>query len=307
MVAVTIFGQGALAASPAADDMRHANVGAEDVVITINGFCTTPPPQGDACKTVVSRAQFERLTEALQPGMSPDLRLKVANSYARLVRMAAVAEERGLDKTAAFAEEMRYARMQLLAQDLTRLLQKESAEITNREVETYYQAHASSFEIATLARIFVPRAKRSDEEMTQIAAALRERAAAGEDMDKLQIDAYATAGMSLSTAPNTRLESVRRVNVPPLHESVMDMSPGDVSPVFSDPGGGYFIYKMIARRTPPLDALQSEIRGLISQQRYRDSMRPFEGNVVLNDAYFAPSQESAPTPARARSHRGHMP
>ena len=88
--------------------------GPEDAVMTINGFCSTPGHPGDPCQTVVTRAQFEQLTEALQPGMPPDLRLKVANAYARMMRMAAVAEQRGLDKTPAFAEEMRYARIQLL-------------------------------------------------------------------------------------------------------------------------------------------------------------------------------------------------
>ena len=68
----------------------------------------------------MTRAQFERLTEALQPGMSPSLRLNVAHAYARNLRMSAAAEKRSLDKTPAFEEEMRYARMQLLAQDLNR-------------------------------------------------------------------------------------------------------------------------------------------------------------------------------------------
>ena len=65
----------------------------------MNGFCADPPRIGSACKTVITRAQFEKLTEALQPGMSPSLRLNVANAYARNLRMSAAAEKRGLDKT----------------------------------------------------------------------------------------------------------------------------------------------------------------------------------------------------------------
>ena len=99
--------------------------GPDDAVITVNGFCAGHgdagrPDPGDDCKTVITRAQFDQLTEALQPGMPSELRLKVANAYAQMMRMAAAAEHRGLDKTASFDLEMRYARLQLLSQDLGR-------------------------------------------------------------------------------------------------------------------------------------------------------------------------------------------
>jgi hypothetical protein len=124
--------------------------------------------------------------------------------------MSAAAEKRGLDKTPAFEEEMRYARMQLLAQDLTRALQAEASNITDADLEDYYRKNQSSYEQATLARIFVPRSKQSDaargegedaqtkadeEVMTKVAAELRVRAVNGEDPDKLQIEAYTDAGI----------------------------------------------------------------------------------------------------------------
>ena len=66
----------------------------------------------------------------------------------------------------------------------------------------------------------------------------------------------------------------------------MELNPGEVSQVFSDPEGAHFIYKMISKNTLPLEDAKSEIRTQISSQRYRDSMKSFEGNVVFNDAYF---------------------
>ena len=139
----------------------QVQVAPDDPVITVNGFCADPAPAGNACKTVITRAQFEKLTEALQPGLSLPLRLKVANAYARMMRMAAAAEKRGLDQTPAFAEEIRYARMQLLSQDLTRTLQADANNLTDADLEDYYKKNESSFEQATLARIFVPRAKQT--------------------------------------------------------------------------------------------------------------------------------------------------
>jgi len=52
----------------------EVKVGPEDTVITLKGFCTDTKLQGDACKTTVTREQFEKLAEALQPGMSPAIR-----------------------------------------------------------------------------------------------------------------------------------------------------------------------------------------------------------------------------------------
>jgi len=162
LLASLAHGQAASPAKPpAADTTPEVRVGPDDPVITVNGFCPDPAPAGKACKTVVTRAQFEKLTEALQPGMSLSLRLKVANSYARMMRMAAAAEKRGLDQTPAFAEEMRYARIQLLSQDLTRTLQAEANNLPDADLEDYYKKNESSFEQATLARIFVPRAKQT--------------------------------------------------------------------------------------------------------------------------------------------------
>jgi hypothetical protein len=270
---------------------------------------------------VITRAEFEKLTDALQPGMSLALRLNVANAYARNLRMAAAAEKRALDKTPEFEEEMRYARMQLLAQDLTRVLQAEANNITDADLEDYYAKNQSSYEQATLARIFVPRTKQSDaaqgeheeaqtkadeEAMTKVAAELRVRAVNGEDPDKLQIEAYAEAGIP-RTNSDTKMEKVRRAALPPQHEAVMGMKPGEVSEVFSDPGGAHFIYKMISKQTLTLEEAKTEIRGAISGQRYRESMKGFQGDVVFSDAYFNPPGKPASTPQQNRMGRRKTP
>ena len=318
LLASLAYGQAAPPATPsAAGDVPEVKVGPEDAVITLNGFCADATQVGAACKTVITRAQFEKLTEALQPGMSLSLRLNVANAYTRNLRMAAAAEKRGLDKTPAFEEAMRYARMQLLAQDLTRALQAEANEISEADLEDYYRKNQSSYEQATLARIFVPRTKQSDaaqgeheeaqtkvdeDAMVKVAGELRVRAVNGEDPDKLQIEAYTEAGIP-RTNSDTKMEKVRRTALPPRHESVMEMKPGEVSEVISDPGGAHFIYKMISEQTLTLEEAKAEIRGAISSQRYRDSMKGFQGDVVFSDAYFNPPGKPAVPPERNRKER----
>src|ERR1700745_3254185 len=82
-------------ASAAADKVPEVKVGPDDTVITLKGFCADATQQGDACKTTISRAQFEKLAESLQPGMSPAIRRQLATAYSRALRMSTVAEKRG--------------------------------------------------------------------------------------------------------------------------------------------------------------------------------------------------------------------
>jgi hypothetical protein len=300
----------------------EAMVGPDDPVITLDGFCADSAQQGGACKTVITRAQFEKLTEALQPGMSMSLRLTVANAYARNLRMSAAAEKRGLDKTPAFEEEMRYARMQLLSQDLNHALLADANDVSDADLEDYYKMNEGSYDQATVARIFVPHAKQivaaheahgnsrsadaqsavtPEDAMTRVAADLRTRAVSGEDPDKLQIEAYAEAGMPRTSA-NTKIEKVRRATLPPAHEAVLDLRPGETSEVFSDPAGAHFIYKMLGKQRLSLEEVKSEIRGAISSQRYRDGIKAFQGDVVFSDAYFNPpaTPDGPPLGERAR-------
>ncbi|HLX86059.1 MAG TPA: peptidylprolyl isomerase [Terriglobales bacterium] len=311
------------AVASAHENAAEAKVGPDDPVITIEGFCAAPAATG-SCRTVTTRAQFERLAEALQPGMSLSLRLNVAHAYARNLRMSAAAEKRGLDKTSAFEEEMRYARMQLLAQDLNRRLQTEANDISDSDLEDYYRKNQQSFEQAVVARIFVPHAfvahaKESAvattqptaapsgvDAMAKVASDLRARAVAGEDPNKLQLDAYAEAGSPRSTV-NTKMENVRRATLPPQHETVMDLTVGEVSEVFSDPEGAHFIYKMIGKRRLTLEEAKTEIRTAISGQRYHDSMKDFQGDAVFNDAYFIPPGTPGTQPQRNRREKRKRP
>jgi hypothetical protein len=324
-------------ASVATDKAPEVKVGPDDAVITLKGFCADAAQEGDACKTAISRAQFEKLSESLQPGMSPAIRRQLATAYTRMLRMSTAAEKRGLDKTPKFEEKMNFARMQILSGELSSALQEDAGKISDADINDYYMKNKSSYEQATFARIFVPHAKQivnpvvkpkvgakagtkagvkagattttnqppteaqkkaSEEAMTKLSASLRARAATGEDPDKLQKEAYAAAGLP-GNAPSTKMEKVRRTTLPANHQAVMDLKPGEVSEVISDPNSGHYIYKLVSKETLSVDAVKTEIRNTISSQRYRDSMQSFQGNVDLNDAYFGPARNPAmPPPPR---------
>src|SRR5437899_6463005 len=146
-------------ASAPTDKAPEVKVAPDDTVITLKGFCADATQQGDACKTVISRAQFEKLAESLQPGMSPAVRRQLATAYSRMLRMSTAAEKRGLDKAPKFEEKMNFARMQVLSGELSSALQEDSRNVTDGDIDDYYKKNEPSYEQATFARIFVPRSK----------------------------------------------------------------------------------------------------------------------------------------------------
>jgi hypothetical protein len=273
-----------------------------DPVITLNGYCEGQKQDDQNCRTVITRAQFDALCEALQPGMSVAQRLKVANAYARNLRMAAVAKQRGLDQTKAYALELEYARLQLLAQDLEQNLQLTSQRISEADITAYFSTHQPDFETAVFERIFIPHVGKSDsaEQMQQLAITLRERLMAGAAADSLQREAFERAGLSINNA-NTRIDKIRRGSLPPSHVGVMALEPGQVAALISDPQGAHFIYRMVDKRMPALAELQEEITKLIAEQRYRENSRAFQGDTVFSDAYFNPVAQ--PVAATARRNR----
>src|SRR3979411_741493 len=126
-------------ASAATDKAPEVKVGPDDTVITLKGFCADATQQGDACKTVITRAQFEKLAESLQPGMSPAIRRQLATAYSRMLRMSTVAEKRGLDKQPKFDQKMSFARMQVLSGELSSALQEDAGKVTDGDIDGYYK------------------------------------------------------------------------------------------------------------------------------------------------------------------------
>lgn len=299
----------------------QAKVSPSDPVITVKGACSDPAKKGETCETVITREQFEKLAEALQPNMSGAIKLRLANAYSKLIGMSQEAEKRGLDKQPKFEANMGFARMQILSQQLTGTLQENAYKVSDEDIEKYYKEKADDYQESSLQRIFVPRTKqvaapktvagvkksKATEEreekarekageaaMTKTAAALRARAAKGESFDTLEKEAYLLAGLK-GNPPSTKMEKVRNATLPPAHHAALQLKPGEVTEVISDPTGHY-IYKMVSRQTLALDAVKPEIKNWIATQRFRDAMQEYQGTSKLNDTYFGikPKPPAAP-------------
>jgi hypothetical protein len=217
--------------------------------------------------------------------------------------MSKEAQKRGLDKDPHYVETLKFAKLQILNQELTRKLQEEAAQVPPQDIESYYKQNGAAFEQASMQRVFVPKTKKieskdnagdeykakvkeGEDAMTKEAADLRARAVAGEDFDKLEKEAYDAAGIP-NNPPATSIPKVRRANLPPSHASVFDLKPGEVSPVIQDPSGSFF-YKMQSKTLLPLSEVKDEIKGTVQGQRMRDSQQKLQESIStdLNEAYF---------------------
>ena len=291
-------------------EKEAANVPPDTPVITINGLCanqSADKASADDCKTVITREQFEKMIDAVQPGMPARMRRQFATRYANALVMSQKGEQMGLDKGPDYDEHMKLARLQVLAQELNKALQQKAGEISDKDVEDYYHTNASKFEQAELERIYIPKTQeapeaKEDEKKTEAeeqkqteagekvmkaeAEKLHTRAAAGGDFAKLQDEAFQTAGIK-SGSPSTSMGKMRRTMLPPDQVSVMDLKPGEVSPLITDQNG-YFIYKLKSKDTIPMDQAKEEIRGTLKAERFQASMKAIQDSATptLNDKYF---------------------
>jgi bifunctional DNA-binding transcriptional regulator/antitoxin component of YhaV-PrlF toxin-antitoxin module len=326
---------------------ESSSVAPSAAVITVDGICDTPPAAAKAapaaksktaCKTVITRAQFEDLASALQPNMNPAMKRRLADVYPKMLVMAYEARKRGLENDPKYKQVLQFARLQILSQELSKSLKEDSDKVPEADIEKYYKDNATAFQQADLKRLFVPKDKQSEtgenaaedadeaqpdqkspqksgqkapdqkpaeqesadqkkadpeaqkkadeEAMKKEAETIHTRAAAGEDFDKLQKEAFETASIK-GTPPSTSVGKLTSNEVPVNHRAVFDLKPGDISDVIAEPNG-YYIYKVVSKGTKPLDQARDQIRATLAQQKMQDTVQKIqdEAKTTLNEAYF---------------------
>jgi len=317
------------------------------VVLTIKGVCPPAPkttvasktaagktPAATAkkpadCKTEITRAQFEKLTSALQPGPNPlnaQQKRQLAGQLPQLMAMSDAAKAKGLDKTARFAETMKFVKMRILSSELQQAVQEEADKVPPAMIAEYYKSNPEAFEQFTLERLFIPRYKQAEvenkgtkepeklteeqqkaeeaadqakrekgeQELNKLADSLRERAAAGEDFAKLEKEAYDAAGTKVGN-PTVTLPPMRRTGLPAAHAAVFDLKVGEVSAVTSD-NGGHYIYKVVSKQVLPLDQVKEEIHNKLKTERLKEMMDKYTNSfqATPNEAYFGPAGPTGP-------------
>ena len=289
-----------------------ATVSPGTAVITIPGVCDKPSlDKSKACKTVVTRAEFEQLVAAVAPTIAPAARKQLATQYAMALVMAHKAHQMGLDQGPKFQELMTVARLGVLTKELSQSLQQEAEKISDQEVETYYHNNDAAFQEVDLQRLFIPLSKQvaagkdkptddeakkmqqeSQDAMKKTAEELRGRAAAGEDFEKLQDEAIAAS--DLKAKPPTKLGKVRRTSLPPDQGEIFNLKPGESSQLIVTPHG-YLVYKVGEKDTLPLAKVRDEIVSTLRSQHMQDAVQTIQQSATpeLNQKYFAVASAAA--------------
>jgi len=291
-------------------------------VITIQGVCDKGTPAAD-CKTVITRAEFEKTVNALQPNMPKPQQKQFATRYVAALVLAQRAHALGLDRGPDFDEQLQLQRLQLLARLAGENMQKEAANVSDAEIEAYYTQHSNDFQSISYDKLYIAKAKQADvaaqkptgpdaqksreaseAAMKEEADKLRARAAAGEDFVKLQQDAYDFAGQKLKAqADSVRVNNVSKAHFPPSDASVFDLKVGEVSPVLNNPQG-YMIYKIEAKQAQPMADVRSDITRILQQQKLQaasqDLQKTATEKTTYDDSYFAvPAAPSLKNPGDA--------
>ena len=299
-----------------------ANVAPDAAVITVQGMCEKPAASAATtdCKTVITRAEFEKAINAVQPNMPDAAKKQFANRYVVALYLAEKAHELGLDQGPEFDEKMYLARLQILASLGSAHVHQDAAKVTDTDVETYYHAHIADYKTISYERLYVPKQKKVDPatqtandpdlqkkreasqaEMKAEAEKLRARAATGEDFSKLQQEAYDFGGYTQMKASSPRVDKVGKGGIPPADASIFELKVGDVSQVFADPAG-FVVYKIEAVEDVPVVGVHDEISRKLASDRERGAIESLQNSTKLDDAYFAPPVATpAPAPPTMRN------
>jgi parvulin-like peptidyl-prolyl isomerase len=225
--------------------------------------------------------------------LQPAQRRILAQQYVELLVIANAAEKAGIEKEPRVQEQMRLSKLQILATSYSREMQQKEEEVPEADIERYYKENASRYEEAKLLRIYVPMEAPAEGKPPDVAASkalaekIQQRAAAGEDFDKLQKEAF-TATKSKGTPPPVDIGERRRGTLPPKQENgVFDLKLGEVSPALEE-ASGFYIYKVVSKDQLPMDKVRGEIKSMVAREHMREKMEQLRTSVqpTFNDAYF---------------------
>ncbi|MBZ5599315.1 MAG: peptidylprolyl isomerase [Acidobacteriia bacterium] len=321
---LTALGQ---ASAPAASNQTNvqtparaagAEVAPDTPIITVEGFCEkgssgsqspvgektgTARPSGASassnsaadCRTVVTRAQFEKLVKDLIPLPTPMAKRQFAQDYPETLLFARQARELGIDKEPDFQEVLNFTILRTLSKMFVQRMQDQAQNISDAEVAQTYKEHPELFAEVDLVRIYVPKQKQHDSgipsaadeasdeaAMRKVAEKIQAEAAAGGDFEKLQAEAYQAAG--LSDPPDVNVGKETRGTMPlDYQQAAFKLQPGEVSQLVISPIG-FHIFKITSKTTVPL----SEAKRILQSLRFRESISAVKTPVKwkLNEAYF---------------------
>jgi len=282
------------------EEVENDKVRPDEAVITIKGYCqatvigTTDKAK---CQTVVTRSEFEELTETVKAD-SDAAKSRTAAFYAKFALLAQEAQRQGLDKDPGVQRKLEIARLQTLGQVKIQDLQAKSMKYTPQELEKFFHDNPALFEQASLQRVFIPATKfidasqapqrpvlGSEPEMKLVAEAIYTRAKAGADFAALQKEALETSNLKDDNVVVDQGKLARR-QLRQAHQVVFDLKQGEVSSLFEEKGEGYYVYKMGPREMPSFESANAAARPVFERQRFDKWMDDITSGASISAEYF---------------------
>jgi hypothetical protein len=284
------------------------NVAPNAPVVTIHGVCPkdtasarTGSAKSDSCETVITKEQFNSMLSGMNLAAqisSPAAMRTFAESYSQLLALASEGEKNGAENDPRFQELMKVARVRALADSYRHSLDEKFSNPSQQEIQAYYNENISKYDSFKVERIIVPSinpsrtpAARAENEkkVQQLASDIRERAARGEETQKLQDEVYKT--LALPSPPKTDLGMKRRGVLPvAIEKDLLALKPGEVTKLEAEMSG-FNIYKVRSRDTIPLEFVKAEIVRDLHQKNMEVAMKAVTGNLhpEFNEQFFGPT------------------
>ena len=279
------------------DTKAHATAAnqlpADAAVVTVPKLCAPAVDTEADCKTVVTRAEFEELMNALlanRPGSIPEgTRASFAMQYGEMLVIANEAKKRGLDKDHDTQLLLQFSQLQVLANSMLHSLQ-EQTRLTDDDIRKYYDEHLADYGGVAVQRVMIPTShgakKQGSEAPEALAEQIPKRFVAGEDAAKLQQEIFDKFGFK--NLPSTSLV-LRPSDLSQMEEPITRMKVGEISPALYD-GMSYSIYKSEGPKPLPFAAVKQEIEGILIQQKVKAGFDALltEKKPELNSQFFTP-------------------
>jgi hypothetical protein len=272
-------------------------------VIEVRGICPNgiDSAHADSCKMVITKEQFNAMLAGMNVTAqisTPTAMRSFAESYVQLLALANAGEKSGVDKDQRFQELIRIARIRSLAEAYRRSLDEKYSNPSQEEIEAYYKENLSKYESFKVERIIIPSinpgrtpAARAeyDKKFQKLANDIHERAARGEETQKLQDEVYKT--LSLPAAPKTDLGMKRKGGLPAgIEKDLFALKPGEVTRLEAEMSG-LNIYKLRSQDTIPVEYVKGEIVRDLHNKNMEAAIKAVTGSVhsEMNDQFFGPT------------------
>jgi hypothetical protein len=297
-------------------DEKPAEVPPNQPVISIVGLCpaqanlatNTKVPSNAECTITVTKEQFDSLVKAFNSNNQPITQAQrrgLAEKYVELLVFSEAAQAAGVENTPTYAEVMRVLRLKTLGDLYLNQLAEQYRNPPEQEIEAYYQANQQKYEAAKLGRVFLPKndpdpkatpeqKQEYEKKIQQVSDDIQARAAKGEELAKLQKEAYTSLGIT-AAPPNTELSLARHGMFPPkLDQEIFSHKAGEV--FRSDDANGFMIYRVDSRETSPLESVKAEISQQLFRQKMEAKTKELQAPVhaQYDDKYFGPPAPVGP-------------